>query len=44
MQSLGGGSGGMLPRENFRNLDCLRLHFARFHSGESEEEKKEYSS
>ena len=33
-----GGSGGMLPREN---LDCLRLHFARFHSGESEDEEKE---
>ena len=36
----GGGSGGMLPRENFESLVCLR-HFARFHTGESEEENKE---
>ena len=26
----------MLPWENFRNLDYLGLHFARFHGGERE--------
>ena len=28
------------PRKFLENLDCLRLHFVRFHSRESEEEKK----
>ena len=32
--------GACSPEKVLENLDCLRLHFARFHSGESEEEKK----
>ena len=41
--SRGGGPGACSPEKILENLDCLRLHFARFHSGENEEEKKEYS-
>ena len=29
---------GGAPFENFRNFDCLGLHFARFHGGEREKE------
>ena len=32
--------GAYSPKKILENLDCLRLHFAHFHSGESEEEKK----
>ena len=35
------GFGGMFSRKNFKNfgfLDCLGLHFARFHVGEREKE------
>ena len=35
-----GARGACSPEKILENLDCLRLHFARFHSGESEEEKK----
>ena len=31
-----GGSGGMRPQEILEFLDCLALHFARFHDGERE--------
>ena len=31
-----GGSGSMLPQEILEFLDCLALHFARFHDGERE--------
>ena len=36
IQTVVGGSGGMLPRENFRNLECLGLHFTRFDGGQRE--------
>ena len=35
-----GDSGACSPEKILENLDCLRPHFARFYSGESEEEKK----
>ena len=34
-----GANFGGSPRKFLEYLDCPRLHFARFHSGESEEEK-----
>ena len=37
----GGGLGACSPEKILENLECLRLHFARFHSGESEEENIE---
>ena len=43
MQFLGG-SGGMLPRENFRKFGLPETAFRAFYSGQSEEEKIEYSS
>ena len=34
----GGGPGTCSPEKIVENLDCLRLHFARFHIGESEKD------
>ena len=39
-----GDPGACSPEKILENLDCPRLHYARFYSGESEQEKKEYSS
>ena len=33
--------GACSPEKILENLDCPRLHFTRFHSGESEKEKTE---
>ena len=35
------GPGACSPEKILENLDCLRLHFARFHSGEREKENIE---
>ena len=32
LQTSGGGSGGLAPGKTLDNLDCLGLHFARFHT------------
>ena len=37
----GGGPGACSPRKILEILDCLRLHFARFHGGEREKENVE---
>ena len=39
--NLGGSLGACSPEKILENLECPRLHFARFHSGESEEENIE---
>ena len=38
MQISRGGPGACSPVKMLENLDCLRLHFVRFHKGESEKD------